>query len=188
MALKVLASPPRWDYCEPSRAPLGRALRAKVRVNHPVSSLRSALISLCLLGFPSPALGVPPTANLAKPAPLQTSPFLARAEAQPVEWRSFGPEAFREARRKQRLIFLSIGASWCHWCHEMGRESFEDPALASLINERFIPVIVDRDLEPVVDRRYQRVVLTLSGRGGWPLTAVLTPDGEQTRVDQEAAA
>lgn len=122
----------------------------------------------------------PPTAPppVSSPFAQATSPFLRRAASQPVQWRPWGPDSFREARMTGKPIFLSVGASWCHWCLEMGRECFSDPSVAALLNGDFIPVVVDRDLRPDIDRRYQRVVLTLTGRGGWPLTAILTPDGD----------
>ena len=86
-------------------------------------------------------------------------------------------QAFERARRENRPILLDIGAVWCHWCHVMDRESYEDPDTAALINELFVPIKVDRDERPDVDARYQRAVQLLTGQGGWPLTAFLTPDG-----------
>jgi hypothetical protein len=89
----------------------------------------------------------------------------------------WGKDAFERARREGKPVLLDIGAVWCHWCHVIDRESYEDPALAELINERFVPVKVDRDERPDVDSRYQLAVQALTGQGGWPLTAFLTPDG-----------
>ncbi len=106
------------------------------------------------------------------------SPFLRHGAEQPVDWLPWGEEAFRRAREEDRPILLDIGAVWCHWCHVMDRESYEDPETAALINEHYIPVKVDRDERPDVDARYQRAVQSLVGRGGWPLTAFLTADGE----------
>ncbi len=106
-----------------------------------------------------------------------SSPFLRHGAEQPVRWMPWGPEALERAQREDRPILLDIGAVWCHWCHVMDRESYEDAGTAALINERFVPVKVDRDERPDVDARYQRAVQTLSGQGGWPLTAFLTPDG-----------
>ncbi|NJD10672.1 MAG: thioredoxin domain-containing protein [Gemmatimonadetes bacterium] len=108
----------------------------------------------------------------------ERSPFLRHGAAQPVHWAPWGEAAFERARRLDRPVLLDIGAIWCHWCHVMDRESYEDPALAALINEQFVPVKVDRDERPDVDGRYQRAVQLLTGQGGWPLTAFLTPDGE----------
>ncbi|MDX1674147.1 MAG: thioredoxin domain-containing protein [Longimicrobiales bacterium] len=106
------------------------------------------------------------------------SPFLRHGAGQPVDWLPWGEEAFRRAREEDRPILLDIGAVWCHWCHVMDRESYEDPETAALINELYVPVKVDRDERPDVDARYQRAVQSLSGQGGWPLTAWLTPAGE----------
>lgn len=107
-----------------------------------------------------------------------TSAYLASAAHQPVHWHPWGDEAFAAARTLGRPILLDIGAVWCHWCHVMDRESYEDPGLASFLNERFVCVKVDRDERPDVDVRYQRAVQAVAGQGGWPLTAFLTGDGD----------
>jgi uncharacterized protein YyaL (SSP411 family) len=107
-----------------------------------------------------------------------TSAYLQSAAHQPVEWWPWGPEAFAEAARLDRPILLDIGAVWCHWCHVMDGESYEDPAIADILRDGFICIKVDRDERPDVDARYQRAVQALSGVGGWPLTAFLTPQGE----------
>ena len=96
---------------------------------------------------------------------------------QPVRWHEWGAEAFALAAAEDKPILLDIGAVWCHWCHVMDRESYEDPALAEIINRHFIAVKVDRDERPDVDARYQAAVQTMTGQGGWPLTALLTTDG-----------
>jgi uncharacterized protein YyaL (SSP411 family) len=96
---------------------------------------------------------------------------------QPVEWMEWGPEAFREAQKQDKPVLLDIGAVWCHWCHVMDRESYEDAETARIINEHFIAVKVDRDERPDIDARYQAAVAAISGQGGWPLTAFLTPGG-----------
>src|SRR5512146_805364 len=106
------------------------------------------------------------------------SPYLASAAHQPVHWYPWGPEAFAAARHSGRPILLDIGAVWCHWCHVMDGESYEDPALAELLNAEFVCVKVDRDERPDIDARYQRAVQALTGQGGWPLTAFLSADGE----------
>jgi uncharacterized protein len=105
------------------------------------------------------------------------SSYLRSAMHQPIQWQEWGPEAFAQAKREDKPVLLDIGAVWCHWCHVMDRESYEDATLAPLINERFVAVKVDRDERPDVDSRYQAAVQAISGQGGWPLTAVLTPDG-----------
>src|ERR1700693_3195879 len=96
---------------------------------------------------------------------------------QPVQWHEWGEEAFEKAKRENKPILLDIGAVWCHWCHVMDRESYEDPEVAAIVNEHFIAVKVDRDERPDIDSRYQAAVSAVSGQGGWPLTAFLTPDG-----------
>ena len=106
------------------------------------------------------------------------SSYLRSALHQPVHWNEWGPQAFELATKQDKPILLDIGAVWCHWCHVMDRESYEDPSLARVINEHFVPVKVDRDERPDVDSRYQAAVSAISGQGGWPLTAVLTPDGK----------
>jgi len=92
-----------------------------------------------------------------------------------MEW---GEEAFAKAERENKPVLLDIGAVWCHWCHVMDRESYENPATAELINEHFVAVKVDRDERPDVDTRYQAAVSAISGQGGWPLTAFLTAEGK----------
>ena len=105
------------------------------------------------------------------------SAYLRSAMHQPVKWQEWGTAAFEQAQREDKPILLDIGAVWCHWCHVMDRESYEDPATAGIINEHFVAVKVDRDERPDVDTRYQAAVASISGQGGWPLTAFLTPDG-----------
>ena len=105
------------------------------------------------------------------------SAYLRSAMHQPVEWQEWGPAAFEQAQREDKPILLDIGAVWCHWCHVMDRESYEDPETAKIINDHFVAVKVDRDERPDVDTRYQAAVSSISGQGGWPLTAFLTPDG-----------
>lgn len=106
----------------------------------------------------------------------QTSPYLAAHASDPVDWRPWGREAFADARRLERPILLSVGYQSCHWCHVMQRESFRDPETAALINDQFVAVKVDRELRPDVDRLYLSYVILATGRGGWPMTVLLTPD------------
>ena len=105
------------------------------------------------------------------------SPYLRSATHQPVAWYEWGDEAFARACAEDKPILLDIGAVWCHWCHVIDRESYENPQLASIINQLFIPVKVDRDERPDVDARYQAAISAVSGQGGWPLTGFLLPDG-----------
>ena len=106
------------------------------------------------------------------------SAYLRSAIHQPVDWMEWGTAAFDRAAREDKPILLDIGAVWCHWCHVMDRESYEDHATADIINEHFVAVKVDRDERPDVDTRYQSAISAISGQGGWPLTAFLTPDGK----------
>jgi hypothetical protein len=106
------------------------------------------------------------------------SPYLRSAAHQPVDWHEWGEEAFAGARAEGKPILLDIGAVWCHWCHVIDRESYENPEIAAMINQFYVPVKVDRDERPDVDSRYQSAISAISGQGGWPLTAFLTPDGK----------
>ena len=108
---------------------------------------------------------------------LASSAYLRSAMHQPVQWHEWSEDAFASARRENKPMLLDIGAVWCHWCHVMDRESYEDPEVAAIVNEHFIAVKVDRDERPDIDSRYQAAVSAVSGQGGWPLTAFLTPDG-----------
>lgn len=107
-----------------------------------------------------------------------TSPYLRSAAHQPVEWYAWGDEAFARARAEGKPILLDIGAVWCHWCHVIDRESYENPEIAQIINAHYVPIKVDRDERPEIDVRYQHAVGAITGQGGWPLTAVLTPEGK----------
>ena len=105
------------------------------------------------------------------------SPYLRSAAHQPIDWHEWGESAFSRAKSEDKPILLDIGAVWCHWCHVIDRESYENPDTAKIINEHFVPVKVDRDERPDVDSRYQSAISAISGQGGWPLTAFLMPDG-----------
>src|SRR5579862_8423510 len=107
-----------------------------------------------------------------------SSAYLRSAMHQPIQWNEWGPEAFTTAQRENKPILLDIGAVWCHWCHVMDRESYDDPEVARIVNDLFVAVKVDRDERPDIDSRYQVAVSAISGQGGWPLTAFLTPDGK----------
>ena len=107
----------------------------------------------------------------------ETSPYLLQHADNPVDWYPWGDEAFAEARRTAKPILLSVGYSSCHWCHVMAHESFENPATASLMNQLFVNVKVDREERPDVDSIYMEAVQAMTGRGGWPMTVFLTPDG-----------
>jgi uncharacterized protein YyaL (SSP411 family) len=108
----------------------------------------------------------------------ERSPYLLQHAQNPVDWYPWGDEAFARARHEDKPIFLSIGYSTCHWCHVMERESFENPETAELMNRLFVSVKVDREERPDVDHIYMNAVQMLTGRGGWPMTMFLTPDGK----------
>jgi len=108
----------------------------------------------------------------------EKSPYLLQHAANPVDWHPWNEEAFQKAKNQDKPVFLSIGYSTCHWCHVMEHESFEDPQVASLINENFIPIKVDREERPDLDQIYMAVCQAVTGTGGWPLTIILTPDRE----------
>lgn len=106
----------------------------------------------------------------------EKSPYLLQHAANPVNWFPWGESAFTTAKEEDKPIFLSIGYSTCHWCHVMEGESFEDPQVAALLNETFVPIKVDREERPDIDQVYMAVCQAVTGTGGWPLTVILTPD------------
>jgi uncharacterized protein YyaL (SSP411 family) len=106
------------------------------------------------------------------------SAYLRSAAHQPIDWLEWSDAAFSRAKAEDKPILLDIGAVWCHWCHVIDRESYENPTIAKIINENFIAVKVDRDERPDVDSRYQSAISAISGQGGWPLTGFLLPDGK----------
>src|SRR3954454_22238557 len=107
----------------------------------------------------------------------ETSPYLLQHKDNPVDWYPWGDEAFVRAREEDKPVLVSIGYAACHWCHVMERETFEDPAVASLMNDSFVCVKVDREERPDVDAIYMDAVQAMTGSGGWPLNAFLTPAG-----------
>src|SRR5438093_893384 len=108
----------------------------------------------------------------------ETSPYLQQHAHNPVDWHAWGEEALARAREEDKPILLSVGYSACHWCHVMAHESFEDPAVAEVMNRLFVNVKVDREERPDLDQIYQSAHQMLAQRnGGWPLTMFLAPDG-----------
>src|SRR6478609_384231 len=107
----------------------------------------------------------------------ETSPYLLQHAGNPVDWYPWGDEAFAQARSLDRPVLVSIGYAACHWCHVMERESFEDAAVAALMNASFVCIKVDREERPDVDAIYMDAVQAMTGQGGWPLNAFLTPAG-----------
>ncbi|MFM8978968.1 MAG: DUF255 domain-containing protein [Planctomycetia bacterium] len=151
---------------------------------------RLALVLLALGGGASRVTGAAPPGEPVPPAPPaptaprpenrlagERSPYLRQHRTNPVDWWPWGPEALARAAREGKPIFLSIGYAACHWCHVMEHESFEDEATAALLNEAFVCMKVDREERPDLDRTYMAAVQMLTGRGGWPMTVFLTPDG-----------
>ncbi len=106
----------------------------------------------------------------------ERSPYLLQHSRDPVDWYPWGDEAFERAQREHKPVFLSIGYSTCHWCHVMEKESFEDPAVARLMNDVFVCVKVDREERPDVDAVYMKACQAMTGGGGWPLTVIMTPE------------
>jgi uncharacterized protein len=107
-----------------------------------------------------------------------TSPYLLQHKDNPVDWWEWSGEALAEARRRDVPVLVSVGYAACHWCHVMAHESFEDPATAALMNDRFVNIKVDREERPDVDAVYMQATTAMTGRGGWPMTVLATPDGE----------
>ncbi|MFB3153252.1 MAG: thioredoxin domain-containing protein, partial [Candidatus Acidiferrales bacterium] len=138
----------------------------------------AATVALALAATGGYGTPDPPGAKKANRLISEASPYLRSAAYQPVDWYPFSPQAFARAQELDRPILLDIGAVWCHWCHVMDRESYENPEVARLINEMFVAIKVDRDARPDIDARYQRAVQALTGQGGWPLTVFLTPAGK----------
>jgi uncharacterized protein YyaL (SSP411 family) len=122
--------------------------------------------------------GAPEESPQANRLAQEKSPYLLQHARNPVEWFSWGTEAFEKARREDKPIFLSIGYSTCHWCHVMAHESFEDTATAEIMNREFVNIKVDREERPDVDRVYMTFVQATTGGGGWPMSVWLTPQLE----------
>ncbi|MBL7226032.1 MAG: thioredoxin domain-containing protein [Desulfobacteraceae bacterium] len=108
----------------------------------------------------------------------EKSPYLLQHAGNPVNWYPWGEEAFQKARQEDKPIFLSIGYATCHWCHVMAHESFEDEEVARILNKYYIAIKVDREERPDIDKIYMSVCQALTGRGGWPLTILMTPEGK----------
>ena len=108
----------------------------------------------------------------------ETSPYLLQHAHNPVDWRAWGEDAFSLARAEDKLVFLSIGYSTCHWCHVMEHESFENARVAEVMNHHFINVKVDREERPDIDATYMAYVQATTGQGGWPMSVWLTPEGK----------
>jgi uncharacterized protein YyaL (SSP411 family) len=143
-------------------------------------NLRCSFIPILLLGATAAS---PQTAPKGNTKPMHTnrlsqekSPYLLQHAHNPVDWRPWGKEAFDEAKKTNKPLFVSIGYSTCHWCHVMERESFENEEIAKILNENFVCVKVDREERPDVDRIYMTYVQATTGGGGWPMSVWLTPE------------
>jgi len=106
----------------------------------------------------------------------QKSAYLQHAAHQKINWYPWGDEPFEKAKQEDKPVFLSSGAIWCHWCHVMAKESFEDQEVAQILNDNFIAIKLDRDEMPDIDRRYQQAVAAMGFGGGWPLSVFLTSE------------
>ena len=106
----------------------------------------------------------------------EKSPYLQQHAQNPVDWYPWNEEAFEKAKREDKPIFLSIGYATCHWCHVMEHESFEDQEVADILNKHFVSIKVDREERPDIDKVYMQVAQMMTGRGGWPLTIIMTPE------------
>ncbi len=128
---------------------------------------------LLILGL----LALPVQAALLNELRDHPSPYLAMHGADPVHWQIWGPDALERARSENRLLFISSGYFACHWCHVMQRESYQNPETAALLNRHFIPVKIDRELQPALDAHLIEFVQRTRGSAGWPLNVFLTPEG-----------
>src|SRR5690349_22288180 len=108
----------------------------------------------------------------------ESSPYLQQHAHNPVDWFPWSEEALEKARTENKPILLSVGYSACHWCHVMAHESFEDAETAAYLSEHFVSVKVDREERPDVDAIYMAATVAMTGQGGWPMSAFLTPAGE----------
>ncbi|MFQ5897791.1 MAG: thioredoxin domain-containing protein [Candidatus Methylomirabilia bacterium] len=165
-----------WRFGTKSMMSLTRSLKARPDF---LESVRSTVVVSALsvifgaMSHPAASAGVL-TNRLATAA----SPYLREAADHPIAWQAWGEKAFRLARELDRPILMDIGGIWCHWCHVMDRETYSDHEVAAVINRFFIPIRVDRDARPDIDRRYQEAIHALTGHSGWPLTVFMTPAGK----------
>ncbi len=143
---------------------------------HPSRPAPVATVASPALTSSPPAMSTSSHPKFTNRLAAEKSPYLRQHQHNPVDWHAWGDEAFARARRENKPIFLSIGYSTCHWCHVMERESFEDEALATFLNAHFVPIKVDREERPDVDKIYMTFVQAMAGQGGWPLNVFLAPD------------
>ena len=139
-----------------------------------VASIESVSLAPCLAQ--EPAQKAAATHKHSNRLVDESSPYLLQHAHNPVDWYPWGEEAIQKAQKENKMIFLSVGYSACHWCHVMERESFEDAEIAKLMNEKFVCIKVDREERPDVDQIYMTSVQMISGGGGWPMSVFLMPD------------
>src|SRR5215208_920184 len=166
----------RWAYApSPNRASVPAAPpSAMAKSMHEVPGSAGAAQAVTTALGPQPSTLV---VHMPNRLAHETSPYLLQHAHNPVDWYPWGPEALERARREDKPILLSIGYAACHWCHVMERESFEDADTASLMNEHFVNVKVDREERPDLDNIYMQATQAMTGHGGWPMTVFLTPEG-----------
>ncbi len=155
---------------------LEKALRLDSLLSHRKRICEAIMSKFLIFLFCSLSLPLPLAAATGNHLVGEKSPYLQQHAHNPVDWYPWGEEAFARARRENKLIFLSIGYSTCHWCHVMAHESFEDHQVATLLNANFVAIKVDREERPDIDQVYMQVAVALTGSGGWPLTVILTPE------------
>ncbi|XP_071796859.1 spermatogenesis-associated protein 20-like [Asterias amurensis] len=152
-----------------------RFLRQEISSRIPLSSSSTNFLPNCRFIIRTMATGSSDVSHKNRLAN-EKSPYLLQHASNPVDWYPWGPEAFEKAKKENKLIFLSVGYSTCHWCHVMERETFESTEIGSLMNEHMVCIKVDREERPDVDRVYMTFVQASSGGGGWPMSVWLTPD------------
>ena len=108
----------------------------------------------------------------------ETSPYLLQHAHNPVDWYPWGDEALKKAKKENKMLLISVGYAACHWCHVMEHESYEDTAVANIMNKNFVCIKVDREERPDVDQVYMNAAYLINGNGGWPLNALAMPDGK----------
>src|SRR6266481_5587705 len=175
---RVRCGATRWQWVEILR-PEPQLNATANRRKSDIRNLKSIFAIFLLCSTPADPQAVPK--GNAKPMHTnrlsqEKSPYLLQHAHNPVDWRPWGKEAFDEAKKRNQPIFLSIGYSTCHWCHVMERESFENEEIAAILNENFVPIKVDREERPDVDRIYMTYVQATTGGGGWPMSVWLTPN------------
>src|SRR5205823_12438456 len=144
----------------------------------PLILTRPLVLALGSFAFASVAAAAEPAGRPTNRLARESSPYLLQHAHNPVDWYPWGPEAFARAKKENKLVFLSIGYSSCHWCHVMEKESFAREDVAKILNEHFVCIKVDREERPEIDHIYMEAMHALDQRGGWPLSMFLTAEGK----------